>query len=309
MDLCRKVFDEMRQRDVVSWTVMITGCREAGKFDDALVAFEKMQYAGVVPNQVTMANALSVCSSFGAIDMGIWIHGFIKRRGWVLDVILGTSLIDMYGKCWRIEEGLAVFQSMKEKNVFTWNALIKGLALAKSGQEAVWWFSRMVQEGVKPDEVTLIGVLCACSHSGLVQMGQQIFSTILDGIYGFSPAIKHYACLVDLFARSGYLEEAFKIIKEMPFEPTKPVWGAFLAGCRAHGNLELSEFAAWKLIELQPENSSYYVVLSNLYALMGRWGDVEKVRMLMRERGLKKNLGSSSIELRPQDHVHEFLAQ
>ncbi|KAI7983524.1 Pentatricopeptide repeat-containing protein [Camellia lanceoleosa] len=309
MDLCRKVFDEMPQRDVVSWTVMITGYREAGKFDDALVAFEKMQYAGEVPNQVTMVNALSACSSFGAIDMGIWIHGFIKRRGWALDVILGTSLIDMYGKCGRIEEGLAVFQSMKEKNVFTWNALIKGLALAKSGQEAVWWFSRMVQEGVKPDEVTLIGVLCACSHSGLVQMGQQIFSTILDGIYGFSPAIKHYACLVDLFAGSGYLEEAFKIIKEMPFEPTKPVWGAFLAGCRAHGNLELSEFAAWKLIELQPENSSYYVVLSNLYALMGRWGDVEKVRMLMKERGLKKNLGSSSIELQPQDHVHELLAQ
>ncbi|KAI8004461.1 Pentatricopeptide repeat-containing protein [Camellia lanceoleosa] len=136
----------------------------------------------------------------------------------------------------------------------------------------------MVQEGVKPDEATLIGVLRACSHSGLVQMGQLIFSTILDGIYGFSPAVKHYACLVDLFAR-------------------------------AHGNLELSEFAAWKLIELQPENSGYYVVLSNRYALMGRWSDVEKVRMLMKERGLKKNLGSSSIELQPQDHVHELLAQ
>lgn len=208
MDLCQKVFDEMPQRDVVSWTVMITGYREAGRFDKALNVFERMEFAGVRPNQVTMVNALSACSSSGALDVGMRIHGFVKRSGWELDVILGTSLIDMYGKCGRIEEGLGVFQSMKEKNVFTWNALIKGLALAKSGEEAVWWFCQMEQGEIKLDEVTLIGVLFACSHSGLVQVGESIFRSLVDGKYGFAPGIKHYACAVDLFARSGHLEEA-----------------------------------------------------------------------------------------------------
>ncbi|KAA8543118.1 hypothetical protein F0562_021387 [Nyssa sinensis] len=309
MELCRRVFDEMPQRDVVSWTVMITGYRETGKFDDALIAFEQMQYAGIVPNRVTMVNALSACSSFGALDMGIWIHDFIRRSGWELDVILGTSLIDMYGKCGRIEEGLSVFRLMKEKNVFTWNTVIKGLALAKSGEEAVSWFFRMEQEGITPDEVTLIGVLCACSHSGMVQMGRQIFRSLIDGKYRFSPVLKHYACMIDLLARAGCLQDAFKLIKEMPYEPTRAMWGAFLSGCRAHRDLELGEFAAWKLIELAPECSGYYVVLSNLYAEMGRWGDVEKVRRLMKERGLKKDLGCSSVELEAQEHVYELLAQ
>ncbi|KAH7856925.1 hypothetical protein Vadar_006979 [Vaccinium darrowii] len=303
MELCRKVFDEMPHRDVVSWTVMITGYREAGRFDDALNVFERMQYAGVCPNQVTMVNVLSMCSSLGAVDIGIRIHGFIKRSGLKLDVILGTSLIDMYGKCGRIEDGLCVFQAMEEKNVFTWNALIKGLALAKSGEEAVWWFSQMEQEGIKPDEVTLIGVLCACSHSGLLQVGEPIFCLLVDGKYGFTPGVKHYGCMVDMYARSGHLEEALKIINEMPFEPTKPVWGAFLTGCRAHGDLEMSEFAAWKIIELQPENSGCYVILADIYTLMGRSIDAKKIRQLMEERGLKK-----SAEFQPQYSIHELLA-
>lgn len=309
MEVCWRVFDEMPQRDVVSWTVLITGYREAGKLDDALITFEQMQYAGVVPNRVTMVNALAACASFGALEMGVWIHDFIRRSKWELDVILGTCLIDMYGKCGKIEEGLRVFESMKEKNVFTWNALIKGLALAKSGKEAVGWFFRMIQEGIKPDEVTLIGVLSACVHSQSVPMGQQIFSELINGKYfDFLPGVKHYACMIDLLARSGHLYDALELIKKMPFRPSRSIWGALLNGCKAHGNQELSEFAAWKLIELAPENSAYYVVLSNLYAEMGRWSDVEKVRRLMKERGLKKMLGYSSAELESQDHVYELLA-
>lgn len=301
MNLCRKVFDEMSQRDVVSWTVLIMGYRSVKKYDDALIAFEQMQYAGVEPNRVTMVNALAACTSFGAVEMGVWIHDFIRRREWEVDVILGTALIDMYGKCGRIEEGLRVFQGMKEKNVFTWNAVIKGLALAKSGQDAVWWFNKMEQEGFKADEVTLVGVLCACSHSGLVDIGREIFSSLIHGKYGFAPAINHYACMIDLFARAGYIEDAFKLITEMPFGPTKTMWGSLLAGCRDQGNMELSEWVAKKLLELEPDNSAYYVVLSNLYAEMGRWSDLEKVREMMKERGLKKDLGSSFVEMEPKN--------
>ncbi|KAF5455220.1 hypothetical protein F2P56_024820 [Juglans regia] len=309
LGLCQRVFDEMPQRDVVSWTVLITGYKNAGKYDDALIAFEEMQYAGVVPNQVTMVNVLAACSNFGALEMGVWIHDFIKKRAWELDVILGTALIDMYGKCGRIEESLGVFRSMKEKNVLTWNALIKGLALAKSGEEAIWWFNRMEQEGFKADEVTLVGVLCACSHSGLVDTGQRIFNSLIDGRFGFLPNIRHYACIIDLYARAGRVEDAFNFIKVMHFKPTKAMWGSLLAGSRAQGNLEFGEFAAWKLLELEPENSAFYVVLSNLYAEMGRWSDVEKVRIMMKDRGLKKDLGCSSVGPEPLEDVFEFLAQ
>ncbi|KAK6286168.1 hypothetical protein POUND7_012347 [Theobroma cacao] len=309
MGLCRQVFDEIPEKDVVSWTVLITGYRNDKKYDDALIAFEQMQYAGVVPNRVTMVNALAACGSFGATEMGVWIHDFITKKGWELDLILGTALIDMYGKCGRIEEGLRVFHNMKEKNNFTWNAVINGLALAKNGEQAVWWFNRMEQEGFKVDDVTLVGVLCACSLSGLVDTGRKIFSFFVEGRYGFLPGVKHYACIIDLLTRAGFLDDAFRFIQDMPFEPTRSIWGSLLAGCRTHGNLELSEFAAKKLVELEPANSAYYVVLSNLYADMGRWDDAEKVRALMKERGLKKDLGCSSVDLEPLEQVYELVAE
>ncbi|KAL0420008.1 UNVERIFIED_CONTAM: Pentatricopeptide repeat-containing protein [Sesamum radiatum] len=308
MALCGNLFDEMPLRDVVSWTVVISGFNEAGRFDDALIALEKMRSEGVMPNQVTAVNALAACAGFGALDIGVWIHEHVKRSGWELDVILGTSLIDMYGKCGQIEEGLRIFEEMSEKNVFTWNAIVKGLALSKNGKEAVRWFFRMEEEGVQPDEVTLITVLSACVHSGLVHMGRRIFSFLADGKYGFSPSVKHYGCMVDLLARSKCLDEALRLITDMPFRPTASIWGALLAGSRAQANSELSEIAAWKLVELEPQNSAYYVVLSNLYAEMGRWSDVEKVRKLMKERGLKKDMGSSAVELQNQECPLESVA-
>ncbi|RVW54519.1 Pentatricopeptide repeat-containing protein [Vitis vinifera] len=254
MGLCMRVFDEMPHRDVVSWTVLITGYRSAERYDDALIAFEQMQYAGLVPNHVTMVNALSACADFGALE-----NGASSSKKWG-----GGSLVV---------------------------------------------FIRMEQEGIKADEVTLIAVLCACSHSGMVQMGRQIFGSLMNGKYGFSPGVKHYACVIDLLARAGILQEAMGVMTRMPFEPNKVMWGAFLAGCRAHGDLELSEFAARKLVELEPGNGAYYVLLSNIYAEMGRWSDVEKVRRLMKEGGLTKDLGCSSIELESQERVYELLAE
>ncbi|OIW17416.1 hypothetical protein TanjilG_22528 [Lupinus angustifolius] len=298
----------MPKRDVVSWTVLIMGFKNVGRCDDALLVFEQMQYAGVVPNQVTMVNALAACAKFGAIEMGTWIHDMIRRNEWELDVTLGTALIDMYSKCGRVEEGLSVFKSMKERNVFTWNAVIKGLALAKSGIAAIYWFNRMEQDGIKADEVTLISVLSACSHSGLVDMGRKIFGFLSNRKYGFHPNVKHYACMVDLFARSGCLQEAIELMRCMPFEPTKAMWGSLLVGSKSQCDLEFSEFAAKKLVELEPDNTAYYVHLSNLYAEMGRWSDVEKVRAMMKERQLTKDLGFSSVEVEQGSNVRELSA-
>ncbi|XP_051118497.1 pentatricopeptide repeat-containing protein At5g66520-like [Andrographis paniculata] len=297
MFLCGKVFDEMPLRDVVSWTVMISGYKEAERFDDALIAFEKMRSHGVMPNQVTAVNALPACGALGALDMGIWIHDHVRRNGWELDVILGTALIDMYGKCGQIDEVISVFEDMSEKNVFTWNAVIMGLALSKNGKEAIKWFRKMNEERVCPDEVTLIAVLSACVHSGFVHMGRRVFASLLVGRYGFKPNVKHYSCIVGLLARSNCLDEAVRVIKGMPFEPTVSVWGSVLLGSRAFANFGLSELAAWKLVELEPQRSAHYVVLSNLYADMGRWSDVEEVRKLMKDRGLTKDIGGSKIEM------------
>ncbi|KAL5060539.1 hypothetical protein RYX36_032143 [Vicia faba] len=308
VQLCRQLFDEMPHRDVVSWTVLIMGYRFSGWFDDALLVFEQMQYAGVVPNRVTMVNALAACASSGSIEMGIWIHDMINRNGWELDVILGTALIDMYVKCGRVEDGLRVFNYMKERNVFTWNAVIKGLALAKSGEEAILWFNRMEFDGVRADEVTLVAILSACSHSGLVDKGRLIFSMLVDGKYGFCPNIKHYACMVDLLARAGRLQEAFEIMRCMPFEPTKAMWGSLLIGSKSQGNFEFSEFVARKLVEMEPDNTAYYVQLSNLYAEAGRWSDVERVRGMMKERDLIKDLGCSSVEVEHQRPAGEVFA-
>ncbi|PHT42382.1 hypothetical protein CQW23_16407 [Capsicum baccatum] len=197
---------------------------------------------------------------------------------------------------------------MKCRNVYSWNAVIRGLALAKSGEEALRLFLIMERENVKPDEVTLLAMLRACAYSGMVEQGREIFSSLMSGKYGFPPGAKHYTCTVDLLARCGHLEDALSMIKEMPVEPTKSVWGALLAGCRLHGNRELSEFAAWKLIALAPRNSAYHVVLANLYGEMGRWNDAEKIQTLMKERGLLKDLGSSSVELEDQKDLLELLS-
>lgn len=302
MALCRKVFDEMPVRDVVSWTVLITGFKDFGRFDDALIVFERMKSEGVMPNQVTAVNALAACAGLEAFDIGVWIHEYVKRREWELDVILGTSLIIMYGRCGRIEEGLRVFEEMSEKNVMTWNAVIRGLALSKNGEQALRWFSRMEDEGIQRDHATFTAVLSACVHLGNVDMGSHIFSSLVDGKYGIQPSLEHYNCMVDLLARANFLDDACKLINEMPFEPCASTWGTLLAGCRAQGAFELAEFAAWKLVELQPRNSSYYVVLSNLYAEKGRWNDAEKVRKMMRDRGLKKYLGSSTLKIQSLDH-------
>ncbi|KAG5055859.1 hypothetical protein JHK85_008369 [Glycine max] len=199
--LHRQLFDEMPHRDHSDH-----GIQQRWKLRDALVVFEQMQYAGFVPNRVTMINALHACAHYGNVEMWAWIRGVIKREGWELDMVLGMALIDMYAKCGRVEEGL------NEKNVFTWNAVIKGLALAKSGQEAIWWFNRTEKDGVKADEVTLLAVLTACSHSGLVDKGREIFGLLVDGRYGVCPNVIHYACMVDMLARSGLLKETVEFM-------------------------------------------------------------------------------------------------
>uniref|UniRef100_UPI0040747504 Synthetic PPR-DYW protein n=1 Tax=synthetic construct TaxID=32630 RepID=UPI0040747504 len=301
----RKVFDEMPERTVVSWTAMISGYAQNGQSEEALELFREMQREGVKPDEVTLPSVLSACANLGALEQGKQIHAYVIKSGFESDVFVGSALIDMYAKCGSIEDARKVFDKMPERDVVSWNAMIAAYAQHGHGKEALQLFQQMQQEGVKPSEVTFTSILSACSHAGLVDEGHHYFESMSPD-YGITPRVEHYGCMVDLLGRAGRLDEAEDLIKSMPFQPNVVVWGTLLGACRVHGDVERGERAAERILELDPESAAPYVLLSNIYAAAGRWDEAAKVRKLMKERGVKKEPGCSWIEV--NNKVHEFVA-
>ncbi|XP_068655260.1 pentatricopeptide repeat-containing protein At5g66520-like [Aristolochia californica] len=302
-DAC-KVFDEMPERRVVSWSLMINAYMDDGCFKEALEMFTKMLDEGVEPNESVLVNVLSACAHLGAIDQGKWLHGYVTKY-FVVNVRVGTALLDMYLKCGCVDEAVEVFDAMEEKNVLTWSAMIGGLAINGQGKSALDLFYRMENSGVKPNGVTFIGLLNACSHTGLVDEGLRYFDS-MSKVYGLKPDIHHYCCMVDLYGRTGMLDKAEDIIRTMPVKPNAAVWGALLNACRISRNFELGEQVGKRLLDLEPNHSGRYVFLSNMYAAKGRWEDVAEMRKLMKERGVIKTPGCSFVDLRGA--VHRFVA-
>ncbi|XP_077241990.1 basic helix loop helix DNA-binding superfamily protein [Tasmannia lanceolata] len=300
------LFDQMPCKDLVSWTTMISCYSQNKQFKESLGVFEGMKIAGVTPDEVTMSIVISACAHLGALDLGKEIHFYVVQSRFEVDVYIGSALIDMYAKCGSIERSLVVFFKLKERNLFCWNSMIEGLAIHGYAKEALGLFSRMERDRIKPDGVTFVSVLSACTHAGLVKEGRLRFSSMAKD-YLISPGIEHYGCMVDLLGRAGLLEDALDLIKSMRIEPNSVIWGALLGGCKIHGNLEIGEVAVQKLMVLEPDNSGYYVLLINMYAEANRWSEVAMIRMTMKERRvLKKNPGSSWIEM--EGKVHEFVA-
>ncbi|OVA09785.1 Pentatricopeptide repeat [Macleaya cordata] len=300
-----EMFDEMPDKNAVSWSVMINGYVQNNSFKEGLELFQEMLKEKVEPNESVLVNALYACAHLGALELGKWIEGYLRKKSIRFTVRLSTSLIDMYSKCGCVDKALEIFDEMKEKNVLAWSAMIGGLAINGQGKDALQLFSQMDLNGVKPNEVTFIGVLNACSHSGLVHEGSSYFDSMTK-IYGLKPSIHHYCCMVDLYGRAGLLKQAEEVIKSMPMTPNSAVLGALLNACRVHGNIELGERIGKRLIELEPNHSGRYVLLSNIYASSGRWENVADLRRVMRDRGISKTPGCSFIELRGM--VHEFIA-
>eukprot|EP01018_Ginkgo_biloba_P026238 Gb_36365 [translate_table: standard] len=300
----RQVFDKMSRRDLVSWTAMISGYSQNGHASEALALFDQMQLADETPDPVTLVSVLSACTDLGALQQGKWVHNCIIRSGFDSNIYVGSALIDMYAKCGSVKIARQLFDKMSTRNVVSWSAMIAGYGMHGQGEEALALFSRMLETGLKPNYITFVAVLSACSHAGLVDEGWKYFEC-MSRDYGIKPRLKHYACIVDLLGRAGHLNEARDFIKKMPLEPDAGVWGALLSGCRIHGNIELGEHVAERLFELNPEHSGYYVLLSNIYAAAGRWDDVVKVRAMMKDRGVKKRPGRSMIEV--DNRVHEFI--
>ncbi|KAL5199099.1 hypothetical protein ABZP36_002611 [Zizania latifolia] len=299
----RRVFEEMPERDLVSWNAMISGLVGNRKPVEALGLFRRMMAEGFAPNRGTVVSALSACASAGALETGKWIHVFVDKKKLRWDEFLGTALVDMYAKCGAVELALDVFTRSRARNTCTWNAMINGLAMNGYSTKALDMFHQMELDATAaPDEVTFVGVLLACSHGGFVDVGREHFDMISKK-YGIRLILEHYACMVDLLARSGHLQEAHKLITGMPMKPDLVIWRALLGGCRLHKDVNMAETA---ISEMEATCSGDHVLLSNLYAAVGRWSGVEDVRRTMRRKGIEKIPGCSSIEI--NGSIHEFIS-
>ncbi|XP_010269696.1 PREDICTED: pentatricopeptide repeat-containing protein At4g33990 [Nelumbo nucifera] len=293
----QKAFEAMPDKDVISWNALITGYAQNGLASEAIEVYHMMEgCSGIVPDQGTLVSILPALSHIGALQQGMRIHGQAIRMGLHLDVFVGTCLIDMYSKCGRLDDAISLFLQVPRMSSVPWNAIISGYGIHGHGEKALKLFQEMQSEGVKPDHVTFVSLLSACSHAGLVDQGQWCFQLMQED-YGIKPNLKHYGCMVDLLGRAGHLEKSYAFIKNMPILPDSSVWGALLGACRIHGNFELGMFASNRLFEVDSENVGYYVLLSNIYANVGKWDGVDKVRSLAKDRGLKKTPGWSSIEV------------
>eukprot|EP01018_Ginkgo_biloba_P017290 Gb_15235 [translate_table: standard] len=300
----RKVFDKLPDRNEVSWNSMIVGYVQLGHGEEALKVFCQMRKARVKPNQITFTSVLRAYASLAALEQGIQVHAYISKTAFWSDVCVGNALVDMYAKCGSIRDAHKVFDQMPKQDEVSWNTMIAGYAHHGHGKDAIQLFEKMQQAGVKPNYITFVGVLSACSRMGLVDKGCQYFDSMSQD-HGILPGMEHYACMVNLLGRSGRLYEAEDFIKEMPMEPGAVVWRTLLGACRIHGNMELGKYAAQRALELEPQDDASHVLLSNIYAAAGRWDNVAEVRKLMKDKGLKKEPGLSWIEVR--NRVHSFV--
>ncbi|CAN1124071.1 Pentatricopeptide repeat-containing protein At1g08070, chloroplastic [Linum perenne] len=307
MDYAGRLFETMaRKKDTVSWNSLIAGYARKEDAFESLRTFYRMVSEGFEPDQVTYVTVLGVCEQITALQFGMSIHASLIKEGFGLTTMVGTSLIDMYAKCGSLACSRHVFDEMNHyKNLVSWSAMISGYSIHGRAQEAIELFNQMTDEtSIQPDEGVLTSVLSACSHGGLVKEGREIFNRMPKD-YNITPQLAHYSCFIDLLSRSGCLKEAHEVIQAMKIDPSSDIWAALLNGCRLHNNLELAEISAEKVLSLNPNNVSSYVSLSNVYASEKRWDDVERIRSLVRSKGLTKPPGCSFVEI--DKRVHRFL--
>lgn len=227
--------------------------------------------------------------------MGESIHAHIKKAGYSSNTFLTSALIDLYCKYGSIRQAMAIFDEMPAKDLICWSSMINGYGINGYGSEALETFSNMLNSGILPNDVVFVSVLSACSHCGLDDEGWDWFYA-MEEKFCITPKLAHYACMVDMLSRRGYVKEALEFVNKLPIEPDIRIWGALLAGCRKNSDsTEVAEVAVHRLISLDPENTSYHVFLSNLYAEQNRWEDVDRLRNLVEEKGLKKDAGCSVV--------------
>ncbi|KAD2393437.1 hypothetical protein R6Q59_012262 [Mikania micrantha] len=294
VEKAREYFEKMPERNQVSWNSMIAACEKNKQYNTAIELFIKMQLVER-PDRHTLSSLLSTCAEIVDIKLGIQIHQQVIKIV-TPDVPLNNSLITMYARCGAITDARVIFEEMKShKDVISWNAMICGYASHGYANKALELFGVMKELSIKPTYITFISVLNACANTGLAEEGRAHFKCMVND-FGIEPRVEHFATLVDIMGRSGHLDEAMDVIKGMPVEPDKAVWGALLGACKVHNNMKLARVAAEALIRLEPENSTAYVLLHNMYADIGQWDDATEIRMLMEKYNIKKAAGYSLVD-------------
>ncbi|KAK7351313.1 hypothetical protein VNO77_10663 [Canavalia gladiata] len=300
-----KVFSEIPSPDDVAWTTMISGSVENGDEDLALFTYHQMRLAGMQPDEYTFATLVKASSLLTALEQGRQIHANVIKLNCAFDPFVMTSLVDMYAKCGNIEDACGLFKRMNMRSIASWNAMIVGLAQHGNAEEALHFFKVMKSRGVRPDRVTFIGVLSACSHSGLISEAYENFYSMRKN-FGIEPEIEHYSCLVDALSRAGRIQEAEKVILSMPFEASSSMYRTLLNACRVQGDKETGKRVAEKLFTLEPSDSAAYVLLSNIYAAANQWENVVSARKMMKRVKVKKDPGFSWVDVK--NKVHLFVA-
>lgn len=304
IDEAHSIFEGLVSKNEVSWNALIAGHARKGEGELALTLFSQMLRKDFKPTPFTYSSIFGALSSMGFLEQGKWVHAHMIKSGAQLVGFVGNTLLDMYAKSGSIEDAVKVFNVLLIQDLISWNSLLKGYAQHGRGSDTLRLFEQMLSVGVKPNDVTFLSVLTACSHVGCVEEGEYYFQLMKR--YTVEPHISHHVTMVDLFGRAGLLDRAERFIQNMPIEPNTAVWGALLSACRMHKNLELGTYAAQRIFELDPNNPGPLTLLSNIYASAGRWSDVAKVRSMMKVNQVKKEPAISWVDIK--NSVHTFVA-
>ncbi|XP_037484071.1 putative pentatricopeptide repeat-containing protein At3g23330 [Triticum dicoccoides] len=301
-DYSVKVFDSLPCRDAILWNSMLAGCAQNGSVEEALRIFRRMLHSGVRPLPRTFSSLIPACGNVASLLLGKQLHAYVIFGGFDGNMFISSSLIDMYCKCGNVSIARHIFDRMQSPDTVSWTAMIMGHALHGPAREALLLFDRMELGNVKPNHITFIAVLTACSHAGLVDEGRKYFNRMSDH-HGIVPSLEHYGALADILGRAGELEEAYNFISKMQIKPTASVWSTLLRACKVHKNTVLAEKVAKKIFELEPRSMGSHVILSNTYSCSGRWNEAAHLRRSMRKKGMKKEPACSWIELKNKRHV------
>lgn len=305
IDESKQAFDEVDRRVLLHINAMASTFVQAGHHVDAIELFKRTRHMGMEVDNVSLSVVIKAYCVLKSIEQGRNMHTLAMKLGIDRDSLVGSGLVDIYCKCGSLGEAIKVFEELPKSNLVTWNAMLTGYAQHGCYDKVINHVKKMVEEGIDPDEITFLGVLYASCHRGHVEEAFYYLNSMIED-HGIVPSLEHYACVVDLLGRVGQLEEAKRIIDQMPFIPDARMWQIFLTACNIHVNVKLGEIAAQEILKLEPDNDSAYVLLSNIYAVAGKWDEVRTLRRGMRERTICKEPGCSSIEVRGS--IHSFLA-
>ncbi|KGN58147.1 putative pentatricopeptide repeat-containing protein At2g01510 [Cucumis sativus] len=299
----QKIFDNIACKSTVPWTAMISAYVQKGKHEEGINVFSDMRRTGVPADQATFASILRACANLASISLGRQLHSLLIRSGFMSNVYSGSALLDTYAKCGCMTDAIKSFGEMPERNSVSWNALISAYAQNGNVDGTLNSFQQMIQSGYKPDSVSFLSVLSACSHCGFVEEALWHFNSMTQ-IYEVTPKREHYTSMVDVLCRNGRFDEAEKLMTEMPFEPSEIMWSSVLNSCRIHKNHELAKKAADRLFNMEDlRDAAPYINMSNIYAVAGQWDNVAKVKKAMRDRGVRKVPAYSWVEIKHQTHV------